>query len=258
MRHLFVNRCVESLLICLCLTNLLLCGCDVKPNMGKGGNTSTKTVVGEKELFKTLDNLKYLLFSMHQYHDAHQTIPPAYTVDASGKPLHSWRVLILPYIDQKALYDQIRLNEPWDSEYNKQFHNRDVATFHSGATNSPKGFTDFSMVVGPDTITDGPTARLFSAIPDGTSNTIILVERATPVCWMDPTEVTQEAAVLGFGASPEGMAAFYNGGERAIVGMMDGGAMQVRTADATPDQIQIALSRASGQRVTILQNVTRD
>ena len=45
----------------------------------------------------------------------HKTFPPAYSTDAAGKPLLSWRVLILPYIDQQGLYEQFHLDEPWDT-----------------------------------------------------------------------------------------------------------------------------------------------
>ena len=243
MSNIIVNRKLWGIFACLLLTSLLLSGCDVKVQRPNG----SKKAVGEEELIRTLNNMKHLILAVHMYHDANKSFPPAYTVDANGKPLHSWRVLLLPYIEQRELYNRIRLDEPWDSEYNKQFHNQDIKQFHSGATNSPKGFTDFSMVVGPDTITDGPTARKRDDITDGTSNTILFVERATPVCWMDTMEVTQETAVLGFGASPDGMAAFYNGGTTAVVGLLDGSAQQVRpVADAKPDQILNALSRASG------------
>ena len=237
-----VNRHLWGVFACMLLASLLMSGCDVKPNMGKGGTSKA----GEKELIKTHNNMKALILAVHMYNNANRTLLPAYTVDANGKPLHSWRVLILPHIEQRELYSQIRLDEPWDSEHNKQFHNRDVEYFHSGATKTPKGYTDFSMVVGPDTISDGPTARTFGDITAGTSNTILFVERANPVCWMAPTEVTQEAALLGFGASPDGMAAFYNGGTTAVVGLLDGSTQQIKTEDATPEKIQAALSRASG------------
>ena len=67
---------------------------------------------------------KGILLAFHSYSDTYGALPPLYTVDEEGKPLHSWRVLILPFLDQQDLYNQIRLDEPWDSEYNKQFHDR--------------------------------------------------------------------------------------------------------------------------------------
>jgi hypothetical protein len=62
--------------------------------------------------------------AFNKFHETHKAFPALYTVDKDDKPLHSWRVLILPFIGEADLYKEIRLNEPWDSEYNKQFHSR--------------------------------------------------------------------------------------------------------------------------------------
>ena len=63
----------------------------------------------------SMNNLKQITLAMHGYHDVHKTFPPAYTTDAAGKPLLSWRVHILPYIERQDLYEQFHLDEPWDS-----------------------------------------------------------------------------------------------------------------------------------------------
>src|SRR5687767_15769954 len=65
------------------------------------------------------NHLKQIAIALHNYHDVYHCLPPAYTVDAAGKPLHSWRTLILPFSEQKALYDQIDLTKPWDDPANK-------------------------------------------------------------------------------------------------------------------------------------------
>ncbi len=67
-----------------------------------------------------MNNLKYIGLAMHNYLDANSHFPPAASVDKAGKPLLSWRVMILPYIDQDQLYKQFHLDEPWDSEHNKK------------------------------------------------------------------------------------------------------------------------------------------
>ena len=59
-------------------------------------------------------NLKQIGLALHEYEQAFGVLPPAYTVDAEGKRLQSWRVLILPYLDQAALYKLIDLTKPWD------------------------------------------------------------------------------------------------------------------------------------------------
>ena len=63
-------------------------------------------------------NLKLLAIALHNYHDTYGAFPPAYVADASGKPMHSWRVLILPHMEQLALYERYNFNEPWDGPNN--------------------------------------------------------------------------------------------------------------------------------------------
>ncbi|HSG73025.1 MAG TPA: DUF1559 domain-containing protein, partial [Planctomycetaceae bacterium] len=66
------------------------------------------------------NNLKQIGLALHNYHDSFGTFPPAYTVDADGKPLHSWRTLILPFVEQQSLYDSIDLTKPWDDPANAE------------------------------------------------------------------------------------------------------------------------------------------
>ena len=69
---------------------------------------------------RCVNNLKQIGLAMYNYHDQYGCFPPAYTADEHGRPLHSWRVLLLPYLECEDLYDQLRLNEPWNSPYNQQ------------------------------------------------------------------------------------------------------------------------------------------
>ncbi len=84
------------------------------------------------------NNMKQILIGLQNYHDTYNAFPPAYTVDEDGKPLHSWRVLILPFIEQQALYEQIRLDEPWDSEHNRQFHAVNMQEFRCPSAVDPR------------------------------------------------------------------------------------------------------------------------
>jgi type II secretory pathway pseudopilin PulG len=64
------------------------------------------------------NNLKQIGLALHNYHDRYGSFPPAFTVDTEGKPLHSWRTLILPFLDQEPIYNQIDLSKPWDDPAN--------------------------------------------------------------------------------------------------------------------------------------------
>ena len=66
------------------------------------------------------NNLKQIGLSLHNYHEEYGSIPPAYVIDQDGRPLYSWRVLILPFVDQAPLYNKLHLDEPWDSPHNRQ------------------------------------------------------------------------------------------------------------------------------------------
>jgi hypothetical protein len=142
-------------------------------------------------------NLKHIALALHTYHDIHNTFPPLYTVDKDGKPLHSWRVLILPFLEQTALYEKIRHNESWDSEYNKQFHNIVIDIYRCSA--NPKaqknGLCCYAVIAGEvflpaEKIAQngiGMTGTSSEKITDGMSNTLALVEVKEPFCWMNPT-----------------------------------------------------------------------
>jgi prepilin-type processing-associated H-X9-DG protein len=102
--------------------------------------------------------------------------------------LHSWRTLILPYIEQQALYSQIDLNEPWDSPKNSAYNNVVIPTFHC-QSHPPGPGCDYVAIVGPNTAFQGDKPVGFMHIIDGTSNTIAIVEaKGNSVSWMAPVD----------------------------------------------------------------------
>ena len=192
--------------------------------------------------------MKMLLLSFHNYADTmgNMQFPPPFTVDANGKPLHSWRVLVLPFLEQAALYKQIRLDEPWDSEHNKQFHDKMPAVFRCPAgTGNPNRDTVYCQVVGKETIgvPDGKGST-FRMITDGTSSTIALVERKTPVCWMEPVDVLQEHAYLGVNKHEFGIGSEHSGG--AVVAIADG-SLRFMKEGISLDFLKALLTKAGGE-----------
>ena len=149
------------------------------------------------------NHIKQFGLALHNYHDVYQSLPPAYTTDENGNPLHSWRVLILPYIEQNAMYDAIRLDEPWDSEYNKQFHEQ-MSWIYACPSSNPgdreRGLTSYMRIVGPGTTTDGSSTTTFREVTAGMSNTIWVVEVIPTTCWMAPIDVPESDPELSVGS----------------------------------------------------------
>ena len=141
------------------------------------------------------NNMKQIGLAMHTYEAAHGSLPPAYTVDEDGNPMHSWRVLLLPYLDQTFLYEQYNMDEPWDSPNNRALADLMPAIYAcpSSPDDATNNETSYVMIVGPNTISDGPTARDLAAITDDTSNTIMIVEAAgSGINWMEPVDLNAD------------------------------------------------------------------
>ena len=149
------------------------------------------------------NNARMLMLAFHNYHEVHRAFPPAYSVDKEGKPLLSWRVHLLPYLDEGELYDEFHLDEPWDSEHNKKLIDKMPEVFASQHDGAGKGKTVYLGIRLNDAVLAAPkTAReLQSAqrgmgvaignIKDGTSNTIVFVEVAPEkaVVWTKPEDL---------------------------------------------------------------------
>jgi hypothetical protein len=139
---------------------------------------------------QSTNNLKQIAIAFHNYHDTMGAFPPAAVYDKDGKAILSWRVLILPYIEQQALYNEFRLNEPWDSAHNKKLLKKMPKIYQSpgGKTTVPYG-TFYRVFTGKDTVFDGKRGIRIPDIVDGTSNTFLVVETGPAVPWSKPEEL---------------------------------------------------------------------
>jgi prepilin-type processing-associated H-X9-DG protein len=145
---------------------------------------------------QSVNNLKQIGLALINYHDVHQTFPPAHTTDKQGKPGLSWRVAILPFIEQEALYKQFHLDEPWDSEHNKTLIPLIPKTYVSPNYSGPPGKTNYLGIGGPRGVFSGKDGTSFAKISDGTSNTVMVVEanNASAVEWTKPEPFVPDAA----------------------------------------------------------------
>ena len=173
-------------------------------------------------------------------------------VDAAGNALHSWRVLLLPYLGHEELHRRIRLDEPWNSDYNRQFHDEAMPIYRCPSHRGAKpGEATYSVVVGPDMPFEAGRSKRLSDFGPRSSDMILLVERTQPVGWMEPTaELTQAAADEGiFWRAPK--RALAHGSDRigshhpdmAMVGLRSGAVKSFPPSDNIDDDLTLDLFR---------------
>jgi hypothetical protein len=125
------------------------------------------------------NNLKQIGMAMHNYHSTHRSFPPAVVYNRDGKPLYSWRVLLLPYLEHDVLYKQFRLDEPWDGPNNIQLLSQMPEVYqHLSDAAGKNSSTAYQVIVGKGAAFEGTQGLRLKDFTDGTSNTILIVEAA--------------------------------------------------------------------------------
>lgn len=125
------------------------------------------------------------------YHELHGHFPPAYIADKDGRPLLSWRVLVLPFLDQMPLYKQFELNEPWDSRANSGLLKHMPPTYRlHGRLDENSTTTDYVAIVGEETLWQGAEPRDWDFISDDPSETLLIAEFVgRPIPWTKPEDL---------------------------------------------------------------------
>lgn len=153
--------------------------------------------------FMCLNNLKNIGLALQSYHTEHGRFPPAYIADEHGKPMHSWRVLILPYMDRAALHRAYRFDEPWNGPNNRKLAAQGLSCFNCPDDHPERSTrTNYMVVVGPNTMFPGSKSTQLSDISDGGAETIMLVEVAgSDIHWMEPRDLPVQQAMRGINAA---------------------------------------------------------
>jgi serine/threonine-protein kinase len=137
-----------------------------------------------------------LAVALRQMHKAKGSFPPAALADIrTGRPLLSWRVAVLPHLEEEALYREFKLDEPWDSPHNRPLLKRMPAVFAPQGTAPSEGRTDLQVLVGPGAAFEpgpGGVGRSLREFTDGTGATILFVEGAEPVEWTKPADLVYD------------------------------------------------------------------
>lgn len=202
---------------------------------GAGGWLAARAA---RQTAQSMNQLRQIMLAWHNYHDVYKGFPAAYNTDKDGKPLLSWRVHILPFIEQQALYQQFHLDEPWDSEHNRRLIAQMPDVFRAPGSKAPPGHTNYLAVGGQDGVaqppkedqrgrTTGVTGVHLRDIRDGTSNTIAVVEVSDQdaVIWTKPDDFEPDpdnplAGLIGLRRDGF-LAAFCDGSVRRIPATID-------------------------------------
>jgi hypothetical protein len=172
------------------------------------------------------------------YRSAYGSLPPAYIADSSGRPMHSWRVLLLPFLGQSELYNAYNFAEPWDGPHNRLLEDRIGQVYRrSGLGAAEVRTTSFVAEVGPGTAWPGARAVRDEEVGDGLDKTLLVVEVPEGrFRWMEPKDLDFDS-----------MSFRINGRSGRGLGSRLGGARVVTVGDSVrtlPDQFDQARLRA--------------
>jgi len=165
-----------------------------------------------------VNNLKQIGLAMHNYASVNGAFPRPAVTDKQGKPLLSWRVTILPYLEQQGLYNRFKLDEPWDSPHNQALLKEMPSTYLCPSRAQVEPFaTTYQVFTGNGALFESGADMRLAAITDGTSNTVMVVEAQKEVPWTRPDDLTFDPAaapsLFGAGSShPGGFDALFADG----------------------------------------------
>jgi hypothetical protein len=144
-----------------------------------------------RELSTAVNNLKQIALAFHVHQDAFGALPNN-VADKDGKPLLSWRVQILPFIEEGKLYKEFKLDEPWDSDHNKKLVAKMPKLYAPIRGKAKEGETLYQVFTGEKALF-GPKKRpQIQTIPDGASNTGMVFEAGEPVVWTKPEDLAYD------------------------------------------------------------------
>lgn len=185
------------------------------------------------------NDLKQIGVAMHQYEAEHGQLPDTYIKDEGGYPLLSWRVRLLPYMDEQELYEQFKLDEPWFSTHNRKLISQMPDVYQSPHLEKDEHKTPYLLPVADGTLFSRGKGVKLSEIIDGESNTIMVVEASDDqtVVWTKPEDLTIDLE------SPQEMVSSERG---LCLTLMADGSVQV-FGKSISTKILVALLTFAGQ-----------
>ena len=189
-------------------------------------------------LMTTTENLKHIGLAFHNYHDEHGALPTNLRAK-DGKPGLSWRVAILPFLNEEGLYKQFKLDEPWDSEHNKKLIQKIPTVYTPVRGRAQAGQTFYQMFAGKQTALDPDGNRITLAhVTDGLSNTFLAAEAGKAVTWTRPDDMPFDGKDL------PALGGMFDG--KFHVAMGDGSVKRVPKG-TDPEALKLSITRDDGQ-----------
>jgi len=210
--------------------------------------------------------LKQLGVALHNYHDRYGCFPPAYLADAAGDPMHSWRVLLLPYLEERDLYEQYDFAELWDGSNNSKLcgelpgYRLSYYACPENRTAATPAVTSYLAVTEPNTAWCGSQSIRLDDIRDGPDNTIILAEAVNSgIDWSEPRDLTLEQALwginpqsgLGISSRHRRKGGFFGHDVRGAYVLLADGTVRFLPEDTPPETLRALLTIDGGEDVDI-------
>ena len=132
--------------------------------------------------------------ALYNYEAEYGTFPPVYTTDANGRPLTSWRVLILPYLEEDSLFKAYDQSQPWDSSENELLLSQIPIGYESrsGSQDNPNGLTPYVAITGPGTLWEKPAEILSHSNSSRKDEAIFICNNRQMVPWTKPDDCSQK------------------------------------------------------------------
>ncbi|AMV26860.1 hypothetical protein VT84_20840 [Gemmata sp. SH-PL17] len=185
---------------------------DAGPVASKAFGDLLQAVQSRKKAEQRMNNLKMIGIALHSYHDANGRFPTN-VYGPKGEVLLSWRVHLLPYLEQDNLYRQFKMDEAWDGPNNKALIEKMPKVYLAPDRDHAKGETFYQGFIGSDPQKGQPkgifgrpwlrqgekTGLAITSIHDGTSNTLAVIEAGEGVIWSKPADLPFGGAVPPLG-----------------------------------------------------------
>jgi len=201
---------------------------------------------------KCMSHMHAIARALEAYHSVNGSYPPAYVADKDGRPLYSWRVLLLPYLDRADLYSEFHRDEPWDSPHNRALLNRErISTFvclsewYSGE--APEN-ASYVRIVGPGTACAGRKPVRKDDITDGLGSTLLLVEMSdSGIHWAEPRDL--DVSEMSYCINNSDHPCIRSRHDRGAMVVFCDGRVEFLKNETAPDTVEALTTVAGGEKV---------